>query len=185
MLPPCPHGQSPRPLSSSRPLPRAWPPPSRAAGPPAIIPSPLQRTGCRWVQPHQPGRHILSLLSPSNGTTGTKRLLLQGTLQRPLGVSEGCLGAASAVPLPPALQLSASRRCAPPCRPAPRGWRFPCHQAHSPPCPPRRPPTCLSLPPGPALPGVIPQALCPFSKINNICCPPLQPSYFLKMKIYK
>ena len=94
---PGPRGQSPRPLSSSRSLPRAGPPPSLAAGPPAIIPAPLQRTSCLWVQPHQPGQHILSLLSPSSGTTGTSGLLLQGTLKCPLGVSEGCLGEASAV----------------------------------------------------------------------------------------
>lgn len=94
---PGPRGQSPRPLSSSRPLPRPGPPPSLAAGPPAIIPAPLQRTSCLWVHPHQPGQHIRSLLSPSNGTTGTSRLLLQGTLKCPLGVSEGCLGEASAV----------------------------------------------------------------------------------------
>ena len=125
--------------------PRAGPPPSLAAGPPAIIPAPLQRTSCLWVQPHQPGQHILSLLSPSDGTTGTSGLLLQGSLQRPLGVSEGCLGAASAVPLPPALQLSASRRCAPPCRAAPRGLEEP--MSPSPlPALPTPPPSNMSLP---------------------------------------
>ena len=87
----------PLPLSSSRPLPRAWPPPSLATGPRAIIPAPLQRTSCLWVYPYQHVQHILSVLPPSNGTKGTSRLLLQGTLQRPLGVSEGCLGEASAV----------------------------------------------------------------------------------------
>ena len=100
MLAPYPWGQCPRLLSSSGPHPRAGLPHSLAPGPPAIIPPPLQRTSCVWVHPHQPGQHILSLLSPSNRTRGTSRFLLQGSLQRPLRVSESSLGVASTVPLP-------------------------------------------------------------------------------------
>lgn len=64
LLAPCPPWPAPSPLSSSRPLPRAGPPPALAPGPPAIIPAPLQRTSCIWLHPHQLSQHVLSLLSP-------------------------------------------------------------------------------------------------------------------------
>ena len=166
---PVPCGQCPRLLSSSRPRPRAGLPHSLAPGPPAIIPALLQRTSCLWVHPHQPGRHVLSLLSPSNRTRGTSRFLLQGSLQRPLRVSESSLGVASTVPLPARSPLLCQQAVSPALQgnsPGARGT----HATKPPPflalphaTPP--PPACLSL-------GSRP---CPPCGYSSVPCAPSQP----------
>ena len=170
LLAPCPCVQCPSLLSSSRPRPRAGLPHLLAPGPPAIIPPLLQRTSCLWVHPHQPGRHVLSLLSPSNRTRGTSRFLLQGSLQRPLRVSESSLGVASMVPLPARSPLLCQQAVSPALQgnsPGARGTRV------------TKPLPFLALPhatprpqhvspwaPGPALPAVIPQSLAPLLNLG-------------------
>ena len=164
---PVPCGQCPRLLPSSRPHPRAGLPASLAPGPPAIIPAPLQRTSCVWVNPHQPGQHVLSVLLPSNSTRGTSRFLLQGSLQHPLWVSESSLGVASTVPSRlVSSSLPAGGGCVPTCRAAPRGFEEPLLLSPLPSLPSPMPaPACLSL-------GSRP---CPPWGYSSVPCAPSQP----------
>ena len=171
LLAPYPCGQGPGLLCSSRPRPRAGLPHSLAPGPPAIIPALLQRTSCLWVHPHQPGRHVLSLLSPSNLTRGTSRFLLQGSLQCALRVSESSLGVASMVPLPARSPLLCQQAVSPALQgnsPGARGPRVTkplpfLALPHATPLPP----ACLSLGSRPCLPlGLFLSPLCPFSTLE-------------------
>ncbi|CAM9585045.1 unnamed protein product [Rangifer tarandus platyrhynchus] len=143
---------------------QSGPPPLLAAGPPAIIPGPLQRTSCLWVHPHEHGRHILSLLSPSDGTTETA----DSSSRVPCSTHWGSLKAPWERPL---LSLSAwsPALCKQALCPGVLGSALGAggiHVTKPPPLlsHPATPPTCLSLAPGPALPGVIPQALAPLFK---------------------
>ena len=79
-------------------------------------------------------------------------------------------------PSPPGLQLSASRRCAPPRRAAPRGLEEPMLPSPLPSLPSTMPPQHVSpWAPGPALPGVILHSLVPLLSFGMQGAPQLYP----------